>query len=107
MSSRRAKGEGTIYKRQDGRFEGSFSTGSGENRHRKTFYGNTRKEVADKLRAYAAAISPASMASELKSISQSGSRTTNRIGRLKPSIPTKLGSKNTSCRIWEAARSRS
>ena len=48
--SRRGKGEGSIYKRRDGRWAASIDLGySGGSRQRKTFYGKTRKEVQEKL----------------------------------------------------------
>lgn len=42
----RGHGEGTIYQRQDGRWAASITL---ENGKRKSFYGKTRKEVAEKL----------------------------------------------------------
>lgn len=53
MSSRRGHNEGSIYQRaSDGKWVGSINlgVGPGGKRKRKSFYGNTRKEVADKLR---------------------------------------------------------
>jgi len=52
MSRRRGPGEGSIYKRTDGRWAAQVDLGweSGE-RRRKTVYGRTRSEVADKLHA--------------------------------------------------------
>jgi len=48
----RANGEGTIYKRKDGRWCGQITVGTdsetGKSK-RKTFYGDTRKEVAKKM----------------------------------------------------------
>lgn len=44
--SRRGHGEGSIYRRKDGRYAAAITL---ENRKRKTFYGKTRKEVQDKL----------------------------------------------------------
>ena len=44
--SRRGHGEGSIYRRKDGRYVAAITL---ENRKRKTFYGKTRKEVQDKL----------------------------------------------------------
>ncbi len=44
--SKRANGEGTIYKRSDGRWTASVSLAGGR---RKSFYGKTRGEVAHKL----------------------------------------------------------
>ncbi len=50
--ARRGSGEGTIYQRSDGRWEGKVDAGwSGGQRLRKSIYGRTRKEVADKLLA--------------------------------------------------------
>ena len=43
---RRGHGEGSIYLRKDGRWGADITL---ENGNRKTFYGKTRKEVADKL----------------------------------------------------------
>lgn len=42
----RGHGEGTIYQRKDGRWTASITLETGK---RKSFYGKTRKEVADKL----------------------------------------------------------
>jgi integrase len=49
--SRRGAGEGSIYRRKDGRWASSLTIGSDENgrRRRKTVYGVTRREVAEKL----------------------------------------------------------
>src|SRR5215471_5338628 len=44
--ARRGHGDGSIYKRQDGRWAASISL---EGRKRKTFYGKTRKEVQEQL----------------------------------------------------------
>lgn len=44
--SRRANGEGSIYKRSDGRWCATVSVDGGK---RKSFYGNTRHDVARKL----------------------------------------------------------
>ena len=46
MPKRRANHEGTIYKRQDGRWVASLTLPGGK---RKAFYGRTRQEVAQKL----------------------------------------------------------
>jgi integrase len=46
MMSKRANGEGSIYKRADGRWEGSVSLGHGR---RRRFYGKTHGEVKRKL----------------------------------------------------------
>lgn len=52
MSKRRGNGEGTIYKRPDGTWAGQVTVGydplTGKVK-RKSFYGKTRKEVADKM----------------------------------------------------------
>ncbi len=45
-TKRRGHGEGSIYKRKDGRWTASISLGDGK---RKSYYGKTRKEVKDKL----------------------------------------------------------
>ncbi|MFC2153117.1 tyrosine-type recombinase/integrase [Actinomycetota bacterium] len=46
----RGSGEGSIYRRKDGRWAASLSLGyEGTRRVRKTYYGKTRAEVADKL----------------------------------------------------------
>lgn len=51
-SRRRGPGEGLIRKRPDGRWEGRLEFGEyGQGRRRKSVYGRTRREVADKLRA--------------------------------------------------------
>jgi integrase len=46
--SRRGHGEGSIYQRSDGRWAASISLEGGK---RKTFYGKTRKEVQEQLKA--------------------------------------------------------
>ena len=46
MAGRRCNGEGSIYKRGDGRWAASVSLGDGR---RKTYYGRTRDDVAQKL----------------------------------------------------------
>jgi integrase len=46
--SRRGNGEGSIYRRNDGRWVGEMTV---EGRQRKFIYGKTRKEVQDKLQA--------------------------------------------------------
>ncbi len=46
---RRGRGEGSIYRRADGRWAGVVSLDEGGGRRRKTVYGATRKEVAAKL----------------------------------------------------------
>lgn len=45
--ARRGRGEGTIRRRSDGRWEASVTLGT----QRKSFYGKTRREVTDKLRS--------------------------------------------------------
>src|SRR5947209_12943826 len=47
MAKQRGHGEGSIYQRQDGRWVASITL---ENRKRKYFYGETRKEVQEKLK---------------------------------------------------------
>lgn len=50
MTKRRGHGEGSIRQRSDGRWEGTINIGWREGkRHRKSVYGKTRREVADKL----------------------------------------------------------
>ncbi len=48
--AKRGQNEGSIYKRQDGRWVGVLSLGyvNGK-RKRKTFYGTTRREVQERL----------------------------------------------------------
>lgn len=46
MSVRRCNGEGSIYKRNDGRWAASVSLGDGR---RKTYYGKARQDVSQKL----------------------------------------------------------
>jgi hypothetical protein len=50
MAGRRNNGEGTVYRRKDGRYEGAayFLTTSGK-RKRVRVYGKTRAEVHEKL----------------------------------------------------------
>ncbi|EFH90812.1 tyrosine-type recombinase/integrase [Ktedonobacter racemifer] len=48
MPKRRGHGEGSVYPRKDGRFAGYIRLEGGK---KKYFYGNTRKEVQDKVRA--------------------------------------------------------
>ena len=51
MSTRRGNGEGSIYKRKDGRWVGVINLGYDRGkRQRKCFYGDTRRQVAQKLR---------------------------------------------------------
>ena len=47
--ARRGNGEGTINRRKDGRWEGKYTVQTPSGTRRKTVYGKTRKEVADKL----------------------------------------------------------
>src|SRR5213082_1351982 len=47
MAKQRGHGEGSIYQRKDGRWVASMTL---ENRKRKYFYGETRKEVQEKLK---------------------------------------------------------
>jgi integrase len=47
MMANRGHGEGSIYQRKDGRWAAAVTL---ENRKRKTFYGDTRKEVQEKLK---------------------------------------------------------
>ena len=50
MSKKRGNNEGSIYKRQDGRWAATVSLGyEGGKRKRKTVYGKTRKGVAERL----------------------------------------------------------
>jgi integrase len=48
MPKRRGHGEGSVYPRKDGRFAGYIRLEDGK---KKYFYGSTRKEVQDKVRA--------------------------------------------------------
>ncbi len=45
--ARRGHGEGSIYQRKDGRWVASITL---ENRKRKYFYGDTRREVQEQLK---------------------------------------------------------
>src|SRR2546423_5433186 len=47
MMARRGHGEGSIYQRKDGRWAGAITL---ENRKRKYFYGDTRREVQEKMK---------------------------------------------------------
>ena len=52
---RRGNGEGTIYKRKDGKWTAQITVGVDEITGkviRKTFYGKQRKEVAEKLTTF-------------------------------------------------------
>ena len=48
VMARRGHGEGSIYRRKDGRVTAAITL---DNHKRKTFYGETRKEVQEKLSA--------------------------------------------------------
>ena len=49
MTKRRGNGEGTIYKRKDGRYEARYTVQTPSGPKRKALYGGTRAEVAAKL----------------------------------------------------------
>jgi integrase len=49
MASKRGNGEGTIYRRKDGRWEARYTIHTAEGRKRPPIYGKTRSEVAAKL----------------------------------------------------------
>lgn len=49
MTRRRGNGEGSIYKRDDGRWEARYTVHAENGLKRKTIYGKTRKEAAEKL----------------------------------------------------------
>ena len=50
MATRRGRGEGSVYRRVDGRWVGSVDLGWRDGkRQRKVVYGTTRREIADKL----------------------------------------------------------
>ncbi len=52
MGKRRGQNEGSIFRRKDGRWVGVISLGyKNGKRHRKSFYGETRREVQEKLTA--------------------------------------------------------
>ncbi len=52
--ARRAYGEGTLHRRKDGRWEGKLRAGVRAGKLvRKSFYGETRQDVTDQMRAYA------------------------------------------------------
>lgn len=56
MGRRRGQGEGSIYRRSDGRWEAKVELGRvGGKRVRKSFYGKTRREVQEKLTAFLSA----------------------------------------------------
>jgi integrase len=46
---RRGNGEGTIYKRKDGRYEARYTVHTASGPKRRAIYGKTRAEVAEKL----------------------------------------------------------
>jgi len=46
---KRGNGEGTIYRRKDGKWATQYTVYTAEGRKRKTLYGKTRSEVAAKL----------------------------------------------------------
>ena len=50
-NSKRGKGEGTLFKRKDGKWQGAITVGYDENgkQRRKTVYGKTQAEVIGKL----------------------------------------------------------
>lgn len=51
-AKRRGHGEGSIWQRSDGRWEARIDLGyQGGKRRRKAFYGTTRREVSDQLKA--------------------------------------------------------
>ena len=48
--AKRGRNEGSIYKRKDGRWDAALNLGfQGGRLKRKTFYGKTRSDVAEKL----------------------------------------------------------
>ena len=49
MARRRGNGEGSISRRKDGRWEARYTAHTASGPKRKGIYGQTRKEVADKL----------------------------------------------------------
>ncbi len=56
MTKRRGNGEGTVYKRKDGRWEGRYTVQTPSGPKRRTLYGRTRQEAAARLtKALAAA----------------------------------------------------
>ena len=46
---KRGNGEGTIYRRKDGKWATQYTVYTAEGRKRKTLYGKTRSEVAARL----------------------------------------------------------
>ena len=46
---RRGNGEGSISRRKDGRWEAKYTAHTADGPKRRTLYGKTRKEAADKL----------------------------------------------------------
>ncbi len=49
MTRRRANGEGTIYKRADGRWSGQYWVDTSRGRERKTVYGKTKEQVRQRI----------------------------------------------------------
>src|SRR5687768_12651400 len=50
MAKRRGHGEGSVYKRSDGRWTAVLELGwEGETRKRQSYYGRTKREALDKL----------------------------------------------------------
>src|SRR5215210_6684731 len=49
VAKKRGNGEGTIYRRKDGKWATQYTMYTAEGRKRKTLYGKTRQEVAAKL----------------------------------------------------------
>lgn len=49
MRRRRGKGEGTISRRTDGRWEGRYTVQTADGTKRKSLSGRTRAEVAERL----------------------------------------------------------
>jgi hypothetical protein len=48
---KRGNGEGSIYRKADGRWVAQYAIETAQGTKRKTLYGKTRREVAEKLRA--------------------------------------------------------
>ncbi len=49
MARKRGNGEGGISRRKDGRWEGRYTVDTPSGRERRSVYGKTRKEVAERL----------------------------------------------------------
>ena len=49
MTKRRARGEGTIYRRKDGRWIGQYTVDTLDGMRRRAVYGTSKKEVRAKL----------------------------------------------------------